>query len=133
MMSGECKVLLDTSVLLLVYDGVDPIESIDDALSTKCDYYVPDIVIDELIKLASKNIGIKSRAARLALQYMRGKVKVMITDKRYRTADEFIKKYVMSDPSIIVATTDDELKRELKSKGIRVITWWFSKRKFVEV
>jgi len=133
MMPVECKVLLDTSVLLLIYDGVDPIEGIDDALSTKCDYYVPDIVLDELIKLASKNTGIKSKAARLALQYMRGKVKVMITNRKYRTADEFIKKYVTSDPSIIVATMDDELKRELKSRGIRVITWWFSRRKFVEV
>jgi len=133
MMPVECKVLLDTSVLLLIYDGVDPIEGIDDALSTKCDYYVPDIVLDELIKLASKNTGIKSKAARLALQYMSGKVKVMITNRKYRTADEFIKKYVTSDPSIIVATMDDELKRELKSRGIRVITWWFSRRKFVEV
>jgi len=132
-MLSKCKVLLDTSVVLLVYDGIDPIELIDDVLNMKCDYFIPDIVIDELIRLASRDIGIRSRAARLALQYLRDRVKIIHTTRRYETADEFFKEYAANNPSIIIVTNDDELKKELKSKGIKVLTWWLSKRKFVEV
>ncbi len=132
-MLSKCKVLLDTSVVLLVYDGIDPIELIDDVLNMKCDYFIPDIVIDELIRLASRDIGIRSRAARLALQYLRDRVKIIHTTRRYETADEFFKEYATNNPSIIIVTNDDELKKELKSKGIKVLTWWLSKRKFVEV
>jgi len=134
MRKTSCKVLLDTSTLMLVYDGVDPIELIDDAIEAKCEYLVPEPVIDELIRLSTQGIGFKSKAARLALKYLSGKVSVIsLKGKKFKTADDFIKEYVKLNPDVIVATLDEDLKNYLKKLGIRIITWWFSKRKFIEI
>jgi len=130
---GGCLVVLDTSVLLMIYEGVDVIEKLDEALGARCEYYVTEGVIKELIRLSTIHQGRKGRAARLALEYLKGKVNVLYTREDFPVADEEIENVVMSIKGFIVATNDKELRRRLKRLGVRVVTWWEGRGVFVEV
>lgn len=132
-----CKVLLDSSVLLQVCDGVDVIDLISDELG-RCDYYVLDAIINELSKISLSSRSLKGGAARLALEYVRKRgVKVVNTGVPNASGDESILMFFKGDPGLkeefIVATNDDVLKRELLRLGVKVITWWSSKFKYVVV
>lgn len=132
-----CKVLLDSSVLLQVCDGVDVIDLISDELGW-CDYYVLDTIISELSKISLSSKSLKGGAARLALEYVRKRsVKVINTGMPNTSGDESILRFFKEDSRLreefIVATNDDMLKRELLRLGVKVITWWSSKFKYVVV
>ncbi len=128
-------VIVDTNVLLMVYEGIDVFERIEDLVGTKCKFIVPNSVIDELIRLSLRP-GPKGKAARLAIQYIRLKGEnVMIISsigkRRFTEADEEILELVKNQMrDALVVTNDDELKSQLKKLGVTVITWWFSKGKF---
>ncbi len=125
-------VILDTSSLLITYEGIDIFSSIEELLNSKCYFLVPHTVIEELLRLSLKG-GRKSRAANLTLKLLRGKVFVYGLG-RFRLADEEVKELSkLFKNDLYVVTLDDELKKVLKGLGIKVITWWFSKYKFVEV
>ncbi|MEM0361765.1 MAG: hypothetical protein QXY36_01025 [Sulfolobales archaeon] len=130
-----CKVLLDSSVLLQVYEGIDVIDLISDELGW-CDYYVLDAIINELSKISLSSKSLKGGAARLALEYVRRRgVKVINTGAPNTSGDESILLFFKRDPKLreefIVATNDDMLKRELLRLHVKVITWWSSKFKYV--
>ncbi len=130
----RCRILLDTSVLLMLYDGIDVIEEIEDSLSIKCEFYVPTAVVNELLKLKDQRSGWRSRAAAIALQYIKGKVKVMEhpPGKKYSTADEVIVDIAkVRGEEFIYATVDKELKEKLRELEVPVLTWWLGRRKFV--
>jgi len=132
----KCKVLLDSSVLLQVYDGVDVINLINEELGS-CEYYVLDCILTELSSIVSRSYGFRGRAAALALEYIRkhsvGIISSSSTPKC--SGDESIVAFLMSSEDLrrkfIVATNDDELKRGLLKLGVKVITWWASKFKYV--
>lgn len=131
----ECKVLLDSSVLLQVYEGIDVVDLIYDELG-KCSYYVLDSVINELSKISLSSKGPKGRAARLALDYIqRRNIMIINTELLNISGDEailnFFKKTPNAKEEFIVATNDDSLKKELLRLGVKVITWWFSRFKYV--
>lgn len=131
----ECKILLDSSVLLQIYEGIDVFELINQEVG-KCGYYVLDCIIKELNKISTNSKGFKGRAARLALDYL-GKrdVEVITTDLCDLRGDESIIQFFKMNPtarnSFIVATNDGGLKKELLKLGVKVLTWWSSKFRYV--
>ncbi len=133
-MRPPCRIILDTSVLMLVYEGIDVIELIEDAMERKCEYYVPDKVLEELKHLAETSRGRRGAAARLALKYVQGRASPLNLGIDAPTADEAIKEFAASNPQEwIVATADHGMRRALKKAGVRVITWWPGKHRFVGV
>lgn len=132
-MAIKCKVVLDSSILLQTYEGIDVIELIGSELG-RCEYYVLDTVIEELRRLAVSD-GLKGKAANLALQYLNTYgVKVIDTLLRGLNVDDslivfFQDEYVRRE--YIVATNDVDLRRKLLKLGVRVITWWSGKFKYV--
>jgi rRNA-processing protein FCF1 len=132
----KCKVLLDSSVLLQVYDGVDVISLINDELGD-CEYYVLDCILTELSGIAGRSYGFRGRAATLALEYIRmyNVGVISISSHPKCSGDESIVNFLISREDLrkefIVATNDDGLKKELLRLGIKVVTWWASKFKYV--
>lgn len=133
-MSNGCMVILDSSSLLQVYDGLDVIDLLSDVLG-KCEFFVLDSIVGELIGLSNAE-GFKGKAASLALQYiqLRG-VKVINTVFKDLPADSSLIRFFKSDPSLrnryIVATNDVELRRKLLKLGVKVVTWWSGRHRYV--
>jgi len=132
----KCRVILDTSVLLMVYEGVDVIEEIENSLGIKCEFLIPSAVISELVRLRNQKTGWKGRASAVALQYIEGKAseyKVPLS-MNYRTADDAIVDIAKNfRDKFIYATVDKELKQRLRGLNVPILTWWFGKRKFTIV
>ncbi len=125
----DTTILLDTSVLLLLYEGIDVFERISDALLTKCKYVTLSSVVEELMRLSQVSHGRKGRAARLALTAIPKHVEVIDVVSR-GSADEDIINYVNKYRYIYVATADRGLKERLMGMGIKVIFYRRSKRGF---
>lgn len=132
----KCRVILDTSVLLMVYEGVDVIEEIENSLGIKCEFLIPSAVISELVRLRNQKTGWKGRASAVALQYIEGRAseyKVPLS-MNYRTADDAIVDIAKNfRDKFIYATVDKELKQRLRGLNVPILTWWFGKRKFTIV
>ena len=118
-MRKKPEVLLDTSVFLLIYEGIDIFDKINEALLAKCRFLTLSHVIDELLALATRNHGRRGRAARLALNLLSKKVEIVNTDLKGKV-DDVIVKFVEMKRDIYVATADVELKNRLiqKAKGV---------------
>lgn len=128
-MKRRPEVLLDTSVFLLIYDGIDIFEKINEALLAECEFLTLWNIIDELLSLATRNHGRRGRAARLALNIISKKVKIINTDLKGRT-DDIIIKFAESKRNIYVATADIELKNRLIQKVKGVLLFRKSKKGF---
>ncbi|MEM2551195.1 MAG: hypothetical protein QW168_03435 [Sulfolobales archaeon] len=133
----SCELVLDTSALLLITYGVDPVSEAIVILKNYC----PDIrvslltsVVQELNRLA-KGRGRKGVAARLALARLsKQDIAIgLIEFSGCSRTDECILEYSRTARSfeVIVATTDRRLAKTLKESGVKYIIWWKSKRKFV--
>ncbi|MEM0505307.1 MAG: hypothetical protein QW267_02470 [Sulfolobales archaeon] len=131
---NECKILFDSSVLLQVFEGIDVFELITNDVG-KCRYYILDNILNELSRMSLNSRGPKGRAARLALEYInRRGVEVINTNLHELSGDESIIEFLKARPDrgeFVVATNDDGLKRELLDLGVKVLTWWSSKFKYV--
>ncbi len=112
------RVLLDTNMLMLLGKGVDVFEQIEEILLTKPEYYVIKPVIEELERIASRG-GVKERkAARLALDIVKKKCRVIDIERpRGVTVDDLILD-IASKEKFIVATNDRVLRRRLREKGL---------------
>lgn len=133
-MSKECMVILDSSSLLQVYDGLDVIDLLSDVLG-RCEFFVLDSIIGELINLSTTE-GFKGRAASLALHYIRLRgIKVINTVFKGLPADLSLIRFFKSDPSLrnkyVVATNDVELRSKLLKLGVKVVTWWPGKHRYI--
>lgn len=126
-----CKFLLDTSVLLLIFEGVDlKIKLREDLDCDKVELHTLDVMVGELESLALSRSVKRAPPARYALNYVRDYVTVLKTDGGGASGDESILKYVASNPDYIVVTLDERLRKLLKVAGVRVATWWSSKQRF---
>lgn len=126
-----CKFLLDTSVLLLIFEGVDlRIKLQEDLDCDRVELYTLDVVVRELESLASGRSVKKAPPAKYALNYVRNYVTVLNTDRKGISGDESILKYVANNPDYIVVTLDERLRELLKAAEVRVVAWWSSKRRF---
>ncbi len=129
--SNRLRVLLDTSALLLIYDGIDIFNAIEDLLERKPEFMTLDSVINELNKLSSKSGSKRGLAARFILNKgLLNKVDVIESGQPNLLPDEAIINYVKKDPEVIVVTLDKELRKKLKAVGVKTLTWWLGRRKF---
>ena len=110
------RVVFDTSILLLLYDGVDVFSWVEHVLDTVPECIVPSTVIRELEKLASSKRLHKRRAARLALQAVERKCRVL--DVKENSVDDALVAIALRDCEAIIATADNELRRRLRERGI---------------
>lgn len=137
MSSRICELVLDTSGLLLIAEGVDPISEAREVLEGQCsgvDIVLLPAVLDELTSIASGR-GRRAIAARIALSKLSefGSKVRRASFAECTEADECILKYSesLSEADAVVLTVDKELASMLKRNGIKYITWWRSKRRFV--
>jgi rRNA-processing protein FCF1 len=128
---SKYKLLIDTNVFLLLYEGVDIFEELSRTIEGNVELYTLDCVVDEIRKLASTRSGRRGMGARMLLnEKVLKKVKVLRTNFRECNADEAILRFVTENPEYIVVTLDSELRKRLKDKGVRVLTRWRSMGRF---
>lgn len=123
------KVILDTNFLLIPGEfKIDIFTEIRCLVDFSYKFFIIDKTIDELNKIIEdEKSKVKDREnAKIALELIKlkeiGKIK---SDKRY-VDDAIVKK---SDEDTVVATSDKELKRRLKKKGIKII--FLKKKQFL--
>ena len=109
------RVVLDTSILLLVYDMVPVLEQVEDLLETRPECIVPRQVVDELNRIAVSKDVHRSKAAKLALQLV--KLYCKVVDINAKNADEAIINLVVNDPFAIAVTADRGLRKRLRKLG----------------
>ncbi|BEP18622.1 hypothetical protein PYJP_19740 [Pyrofollis japonicus] len=112
------RIILDTSALMLLYDGVQVFEEAEELLLSKPECIVPKPVIEELERIASakdKTLH-QRRAARLALQVMEKKgCKIVDVGQ---SADDAIIELARALKDAVVVTADNELRRRLRELGL---------------
>ena len=112
------RVVYDTSILMLLYDGVDVFEESASLLLSSPECVIPSQVVKELKRLAERTSSIhRRRAARLALEAIERK-KCRIVNIEASNTDDAIISIVVNDPEAIVATADNELQRRLREIGL---------------
>jgi len=108
-------VIADTSFLMILgMFGVDVMSELDRLLQRRYSLVIPKPVVEELEKLAARGKPAERSAARLGIALAkRGKV----VDAK-GNADEAI--LTMAYENCVVGTTDAELRRKLRRKGVPV-------------
>lgn len=122
------KIILDTNFLLIPGQfKIDIFTEIRCLVDFQYRFFIIDKTIDELNKIIEdKNTKVKDREyAKIGLELIKlnkiGKIK---SDKKY-VDDAIVEK---ADKDSVVATSDKELKKRLKKKGVKII---FLKKKQV--
>ena len=122
------KVILDTNFLLIPGEfKIDIFTEIRCLVDFRYKFFIIDKTIDELNKIIEdKNTKVKDREyAKIGLELIKlnkiGKIK---SDKKY-VDDAIVEK---ADKDSVVATSDKELKKRLKKRGVKII---FLKKKQV--
>ena len=110
------KAVFDTSILMLVYDGIPVFEEVERTLESKPECIVPVQVQEELRRLAEKSSIKKQRAAKLALKIIKNYCNIVSVPGD--SGDDAIIEYVSKDCNSIAVTADSELRRRLREKGL---------------
>ena len=112
------RILLDTNFLMIpVQFGVDIFKEIERILPVKYELVTISPVVEELKQISSGR-NRDSRAARVALQLIEQKsIKVLPTKEK--EADKAL--LGLAKDSVIVATSDRELRKILGKEGVPVI------------
>ncbi len=112
------RVAYDTSILLLLYEGVPVFDEAAELLASKPECVIPRQVVEELRRFASEGPGLhRMRAARLALQALE-KRGCKVVEVEAGDADDALLELALRDGSLIVATADNGLRRRLREKGL---------------
>jgi len=113
------QIILDTNFLILPGQfKVDIFDEIEKVLGFHYELIVPEVVVEELKKLAktNKKDAVHSKVALKLIE--KNKIKIIKSKETY--ADKEIIRLVSSD-NFIVATQDYALKRELRKKNVPLI------------
>ena len=106
------KIILDTNIMLSKAK-ID----IFSELARICDFNYEVCVLDKTLN------ELKNKAnSKLALELIKSKSVQIIKTERDKSVDELLLDLAETDNDMIVVTQDAELKRELKKKGIKIIT-----------
>ena len=116
---GRPTVVLDTNMLMLLHQGVDVIGALEEALNTKPRYVVPDLVVEELERIAERGSPKERRAARFAMSVIErlGLDVVRVERRPGESVDDALARYA-KEHGYIVATSDRELRRKLRRMGV---------------
>ncbi len=112
-MAKKFKILLDTSILVAIFQNRVNLDAINEILQVSYEILIPSCVIDEL-RLISK----RKKEAKAALSFIESKgFKILKTDEK--DVDKFFSS--LEGQEYIVATNDMKLRKLLISKGIKVL------------
>jgi len=111
-------ILLDTNMLLLIANGINVFDQIEEKLETRPIYIVLKPVIRELEKLAKKPQPSISKKAKFALEIAKKYCKIIeVETVPGEKVDDVILRYA-SEHGVAVATNDKELRKRLRTHGI---------------
>ncbi len=119
----ECCVVLDTNMLMLIAQGRNIFNEIDEILLTKCKYIILDLVLKELKKIAtdsSKPFNLRRKALlviKLLETKLRDKYIIESVSAKYTNVDEAILEYALINKCYI-ASNDRELRRKARRLSI---------------
>jgi hypothetical protein len=111
------KIVLDTNFLIDFIRFKLDLKEIDDLVSDSYKLVALNVVMKELKKISESKTK-ESNYAKIALEFVKSK-QIEILETTEKRADESI--LVLSDENTIVATDDAELRKKLKSLGIKTI------------
>ncbi len=119
----ECCVVLDTNMLMLIAQGRNIFNEIDEILLTKCRYIILNLVLEELEKIATdpnKPFNLR-RKARLVIKLLETRLKdkyiVKNVEAKYVNVDEAILEYALIN-NCYIASNDRELRRKARRLNI---------------
>jgi len=112
----KLKIVLDTNMLLLLADGVNIFEQIEEKLATKPEYIVLKPVYMELKKLAENPLKKIGRKARFVLSIIDKYCKIVDVESS-KPVDDLIVDYAVENHAA-VASNDRELREKLRARGI---------------
>ena len=124
------EVVYDTSVLMLLYDGVDVFEEAGRVLGSKPACVILTQVVEELRRLASSRSVRKRRAAAMALRELERRG-CKVVEAGGVDVDDAIVRYASSNCRAIVATADRELRRRLRERGLPHLFYKADRRSLV--
>lgn len=112
----KIKVLLDTNFILLLADGIDFFNMIEEKLDVKPIYIVLNIVVDELVELSKQNPSMAKKVD-FVLNIIKDKCVFENTLIEVEDVDEALIEYALAFKAA-VATNDKELRKRLRKLGI---------------
>ncbi len=117
-MPRKPRIVLDTNMLLLIADGINIFEQIEEQLLARPEYIVLKPVMKELEKLATRGKPLLRRKAKLALEIAKKYCRIIdVEEKPGERVDDIILRYAIEN-NTIVATNDKELRKKLRRNGI---------------
>ncbi len=110
-------ILFDTSFLLEAIKTPGAFTHMEELFGDLV-FYVPESVVNELRHIASSKKGVKAHRARLVLEYIGDRFRVV--ESKSGDADEDI--LILADEGVyIVATGDSVLRKRLSDAGVKII------------
>ena len=120
--SRNRMVILDTSVLISIFEKKIDIRDEISAEIGKAELLVPRSVLRELEKLYSLSKGSKRRLAKAAIDYIYSVGFKIVESEDEEDVDEDLI-ILAKNFDAAVATLDKELINKLRKEGIEIITW----------
>ncbi|MCX8195798.1 MAG: hypothetical protein N3F67_01780 [Acidilobaceae archaeon] len=123
---GDCRaviLLFDANMLILLSSGAFPFSRLDEAVESSYVAVVPSSVVEELRRLAERG----SRASKRALEFASA-FKVVETAGNADDALVELALGLKGRCRVIVATSDADLRRRLRSLGIPTLYYRESRR-----
>jgi len=112
-------VLLDASILMLAYEGVDVLGEIERILDSKPKCLVLKPTLEELERLAVKAKPKRRIAARFAIELIKRYCEVVdYKSCKDEDPDTLFLRFVLEHGDVMPVTADNELRRRLREKGI---------------
>jgi len=127
-MSSKCIVLVDTSILLLISEGLASLEDFIQSVQG-CRIIVPDFVVEELKKLALQG-GKRGKLASWALSNIIPRFEVVESGVEVNTVDDALL-FLAQRLGASIATADAELRGRARHRSLRTIYYWAAKRCFI--
>ncbi|MDM7274910.1 MAG: PIN domain-containing protein [Thermoprotei archaeon] len=123
---GGVTLILDSNMAMYIVRGLTTLTSIGEVLDSKFDVIVPVAVLKELESIAGSQ-SYKGRLALRALEALRrvaGTVETLNTNPDDAIVEAALK---LKDCRVVVATSDRELRKRLKTHGIPTLYYRKSK------
>ncbi|BCU67248.1 hypothetical protein HS7_06850 [Sulfolobales archaeon HS-7] len=115
-------ILVDTNILMYVYDGIDVFQLVADYLEYSPKFYIHRLVINEL-KSKETRSGKLGAKARIAENYLQKKLGIweIIDDNVNGEVDRALLETAIAR-KMVLFTNDKTLIKEAKLSGVKVIT-----------
>ncbi len=117
------KVLVDTNILLYIYDGFDPFLSIIERFDYKPEFYIHKAVLNELKTVRDRGKGFAMRArVNVAMNYLErfSDMWKTVGEECHEAVDQCLLN-LAKDMNLIVMTNDRLMKERALKEGIKVL------------